>query len=371
MLFDILIAVAALYALVILLMTASVALGRWGSDRSYRPAVSIIIAARNEESNIAACLDSVDALTYPAALTEVIVVDDQSTDRTGVIIEEYVRRNPHFRLLPAKPSTGRLHGKVNAIAQGMEIARGEVVLFTDADCVVPTSWVEDTVKYYADRKVGLVAGFTLLEGSTVFARMQALDWFALFSVASAAARIGAPLTAVGTNLTVRRKAYQDVGGYEHIPFSVTEDYALFHAIAAGTANKVRFPMDPGTLVTSAPCHTWAELYHQKKRWFRGGRGMDLKSLLVFAVAYALNLLLLVAPFVVSSPYLWVPYALKVGVDFLLPLPSLALFRQWRVLVSFPLYEIYYFLYVLLYPPLVEFGGKIVWKERSYGRGSVG
>jgi 1,2-diacylglycerol 3-beta-glucosyltransferase len=364
MLIEVLVILTIAYGCLIFTFAVAAAASVYPAEDRHRPTVSIIVAARNEEKHIVGCIASLLNLTYPRDLLEIIIVDDRSTDATGALCARFTSENRHLRILSALPGSGHLRGKTNAVAQGIQASRGEVILFTDADCRVPRGWVEGTVRHYADPTVGVVAGFTFLRGSGWFARMQALDWFVLFSAAAATTRMRFPTTAVGTNLSVSRKAYDDIGGYEKIPFSVTEDYALFHAVT-GAGYRARIPMDPATLVESVPCESPRQLYDQKKRWFTGGRAMDIKSLMVFAVPYAFNLILLLGLVFLPGPTSLYALAVKLLVDFLLTLPAVIRFKRYELIPSFPLYVIYYWLYVLIYPPLVIPGGEVIWKERSF------
>jgi cellulose synthase/poly-beta-1,6-N-acetylglucosamine synthase-like glycosyltransferase len=306
-------------------------------------------------------------LTYPREKLEVLVVDDRSTDHTGEIVGTFSGRSTTIRLIRALPPTGHLQGKANAVTQGLDNARGEIVLFTDADCEVQPGWVEETVKYYADGRVGLVAGFTELKARSQFEKMQALDWFLLFSLAAAGIRLKQPFTAVGNNLSVTRAAYDAVGGYRSIPFSVTEDYALFHAVTSKGKFNARFPLDPGTLVFSRPCSTWRQLYNQKKRWFSGGRDMEPKNLLFFCVSYLFKLLLVLGLPAMWAAGAWLPWTAKALADFIVLAPALARFRRWNLLSAFFFLEIYLTLYVILYPPIVLAGSAVTWKDRSFRR----
>ncbi len=365
MLADLLLLFTALYLVQMVLFAVAAALAAYPSDSAYLPKVSIVIAARNEERNIGACLESLTNLTYPAAKLEIMIVDDRSTDGTQAIVKKFAGRHPTISLLVATPGSGQLRGKTNAVTQGIESTGGEIIMFTDADCAVPPRWVEETVKYYADERIGIVAGFTSLRADTPFAAMQAFDWFFLFSVAAATIRLHYPVTAVGNNLSVRRSAYEAAGGYRKIPFSVTEDYALFHAVTSQARFRARFPMNPLALVQSGACRTVKELHRQKLRWFTGGRDMDFKSMVIFSVSYLFDLLLLLSLFV--SPE-WVPAPLlcRIGADMLLMAPALTRFRKWKLAAVLPLFEVYYWIYVLLYPLLVLLGRKVVWKERVMG-----
>ena len=366
MIVSLLFVFSAVYFCMIVTFAAAAAASKPRRDEGFRPTVSIIIAARDEEDQIGTCLESIVALTYPQNLLDVIVVDDRSTDRTAEIVGRFTEKHSHLRLLRIQTESNLPPGKTNAVTNAVDISKGEILLFTDADCRVPPSWVEHTVTHYAEPSVGIVAGFTYLAGKSWFAAMQALDWFVLTSVAAATTRLGFPVTAVGTNLSVRRKAYDSVGGYRKIPFSVTEDYALFHAVTSSGEWKARFPMDRATIVESTPCLTAKQLFSQKKRWFTGGRGMDAKSILIFSFPYAFNLLILLGLFLSPLWAVGLAVAVKLAVDFLLCLPAVLRFGRRSLLFEYPIFEVYYYAYVLVFPLLVMFGAEITWKERKFG-----
>lgn len=166
-------------------------------------------------------------------------------------------------------SEAQLPGKSNALAQAIEKAHGEVILITDADCIVPNTWVEFTAKRYSG-DVGLIGGMTLQRSNNAFEGMQSLDWTYVLGVASSSAALGYPLGSIGNNLSFRKEAYEQVGGYKKIKFSVTEDYTLVQAIL-GTRNwDFLYPLDDKILVESRPCPTLKSLIQQKHRWEKGG-----------------------------------------------------------------------------------------------------
>src|SRR5437870_1094753 len=92
--------------------------------------VSAIIPARNEEANIERTLRSVAS---QEGVREIIVVDDQSTDRTGIILEGLASEIPQLRRIRIESLPEGWMGKANALATGARIASGEWLLFTDAD----------------------------------------------------------------------------------------------------------------------------------------------------------------------------------------------------------------------------------------------
>jgi cellulose synthase/poly-beta-1,6-N-acetylglucosamine synthase-like glycosyltransferase len=186
----------------------------------------------------------------------------------------------------------------------------------------------------------------------------------LLSAASGAARLRFPVTAVGNNFSLRRTAYERVGGYEGIPFSVTEDFSLFHAVTSSGLKAV-IPLDTNTTIESKACPTWKSLYEQRKRWFVGGRGMDLTRIVAFAFSFLLSLFVLLGLFFVPWPTWLISVGIKLTSDYLLAYPALkqlgkrSLTRHWLP------FGIYFAAYVSLLPFIVLLRPGIVWKERTF------
>ncbi len=325
----------------------------------YEPRVSVIVAARNEEAHIGECVASLLALEYPSDKLELVVVNDGSTDRTGEIVESY--RDPRLRCIPAGTARGNLRGKANAVAKGVDKTTGEIIMLTDADCIVPAGWIRETVKYF-EETTGVVGGYTLLRSRSLFEAVQTIDWIYLFNLASSMAGWGIPLTAIGNNFAVRRSAYYQVGGFSHIPFSVTEDYALARAVYEKTHYALKFPVDPGMLVESSPCRDIAQLFRQKQRWGVGGLDMVARGKIITAVGWFAKLSLFAAAF--SGKLALVLVLVVAGAELAFVGMPLKKFGRLSKLLYFPVFELYFTLYVLLIPFVAYFSKKVVWKERE-------
>lgn len=231
--------------------------------------VSILIAARNEADNILSCLQSVAALEYPSESLQVLIGDDASEDTTAALIDEFIRDKPHFERIeiqPANPSSS-LKGKTNVLAQLARRAKGEFLFFTDADIEVPRGWIENMLPHFKSN-VGIVTGITAIKGGGFLGLMQSLEWLFYLSFMRLLSLFGVPVTAMGNNMAVTRHAYEAVGGYETLGFSVTEDYALFRAVLEKGFGFVQL-FDRRVLTFSKPIPTYAQLLIQRKRWMYG------------------------------------------------------------------------------------------------------
>lgn len=328
------------------------------------PRVSVIVAARNEEENMLHCLKSLDKLEYPEEKFQIILVDDRSTDKTGNIIENFIINKPKFTKIVTKKEIGRLKGKTNALANALEIATGEIILTTDADCVMVPTWVKATVSYYKN-DVAMVNGFTTQTANSNFAGMQAIDFIYLLIVAAGTINLGTPISCIGNNMSYRKKAYFEVGGYENLPFSITEDFNLLKAINKLKKYKIIYPLDKDALVTSTACKNVKSLYHQKKRWSVGGLKAPWQGYVIFVFGYVTNILVLLTPLFFSKGWLYM-VLFKFAVDFFLLFPAYKRLSLVKDLKYFITFEIYYLFYVTLLPIIIfTTGQKVSWKGRKY------
>ncbi|HQJ47466.1 MAG TPA: glycosyltransferase, partial [Ignavibacteriaceae bacterium] len=139
------------------------------------PTATIIVAARNEEENILRTLTSLDKLEYPEGKLQILIVDDQSTDATGKIIDDFIKEKSHFKKITTEEHHTKLIGKMRALAYAIKEATGEVILTTDADCEVKPQWAKTVCSYYEDN-VAIVTGVTTQIADKWFHGMQAIDF---------------------------------------------------------------------------------------------------------------------------------------------------------------------------------------------------
>jgi len=325
--------------------------------------VTVIVAARDEESNILRCLKALDSQIYDENKLEIIIADDHSTDGTGKIIDGFIEGKKKFKkIIPGKES-GNLRGKANAIASAVKIAAGEIIMTTDADCEANPLWVKTVASYY-QKDVGAVNSYTTQQVSGGFSGMQAVDFIYLLAVASGTINISMPVSCIGNNMSYRKNAYNDAGGYENLPFSVTEDSNLLLAINKLKKYKLIFPLDKDALVTSLPCADLKTLFSQKKRWAAGGMGVPIYGAVMMAWALASNLCIFLTPLFFSQVCLYLTF-FKLSIDYFLLYfvhKQLGLTKNLRYFLNF---ELYYTLYVIVLPLALAFNRKVVWKGRKY------
>ncbi len=127
-------------------------------------AVSVIVPARNEERRLPACLEALARQDYPAY--EVIVVDDESTDRTAAVVRGTQRRHARLRLLPGAPLPQGWVGKPWALHQAAQAARGEWLFFVDADAICAPDTLRLLVAHAGAHALGALTLLPLQEVRT-------------------------------------------------------------------------------------------------------------------------------------------------------------------------------------------------------------
>ncbi|MFZ4621178.1 MAG: glycosyltransferase, partial [Bacteroidota bacterium] len=137
-----------------------------GTKRLFRPnqngiphSVSVIVAARNEEKNIAPLLESLTAQNYPAEKFEIIIVNDRSIDSTAAIVETFQKGSANIRLLTIEANTTDMPNKKNALRSGITEAKNDILVFTDADCVAGKGWLNSISDAFTE-DIGVVAGYS-------------------------------------------------------------------------------------------------------------------------------------------------------------------------------------------------------------------
>ena len=365
----ILISITFVYVLQAVLFIFS--LGRcYSKNTLFEPQVSIIIAARNEESNLPRCLLSLANLDYPSEKLEIILIDNNSTDNTYSILQNFARQHNCCKILQTTSVSTTLTGKANAIAQGIKNSSGEIIFLTDADCVVPKSWLKGLLPFFT-KNVDAVGGFTALEASVKgkgrnLQKAQSLDWLFLQSSAAGVSALGRPLTWMGNNLAFRRSAYVKIGGYHKLGFSVTEDFALLKALYESSKSSVRFILDQQSLMMSKPLNSLKAIYEQRLRWAVGGSNVHYLGKFLIGFGVIAHLLSLLSIFLIANSIFYLVLPLFVlSSDLALLANTCRRLKLTGYLSALSTFELLFTWYTLAVSFSLPFVSKVRWKGINY------
>jgi glycosyltransferase involved in cell wall biosynthesis len=191
------------------------------------PRISAIVPARNEEEVIAVCVAS---LTQQEEISELIVVDDQSADRTAEIVAGIMAKNPQVRLLKTEVLPAGWVGKNNAVWLGAQAATGDWLLFTDADAIHSGNSTGTALEIAREHDVALVS-FSPEQVMQTWYEKALIPYVycrlaRLFSYDDVNDPLKSAAAANGQFVMIRRDAYEAVGGHASVAGEILEDVAL-------------------------------------------------------------------------------------------------------------------------------------------------
>lgn len=227
---------------------------------AFRPHVSIIVPAHNEELVIESTLQSLSKLNYMNF--EVIVVDDGSTDDTAKIVKR-VQRQSSISIRLIKKKNG---GKASALNTGIENAEHDFIMCIDADSVVHPDSLKYGIRHFADPKIAAVGGFVEIDPTNaLISKFQEFEYtVGLNFVRRAIANYNVMPVIAGPSGIFRKEVLLDIGGYSENHFAEDADLTLRLA-----SNGYKIESEEKMIsYTQAPNNN-KDLLKQRYRWNRG------------------------------------------------------------------------------------------------------
>ncbi len=369
--------------------------------------LSIVIPARNEENNIENCIQSILENNYPINLFEIIIVDDHSEDNTASIVRKYASQNVKLILLKEFITDKINSYKKKAIEIAIAQATGALIITTDADCMVPQTWLHTMAHFYEEKKPAFIAAPVLIDisyslethtrnenaigsefehpstlsgegkGVRIF---QSMDFMTLQGITAAVVHKKQMTMCNGANMAYERAAFYEVGGFAGIDnIASGDDMLLMHKIYKQYPERVLFLKSKDAIVKTAPVNTIKQFFNQRIRWASKADKYDDKRILpVLILVYFFNILMLLLPlialfnncsipivntqFTILSLWLWM-FLLKIVVELFFLFPVASFFGKKSMLWFFPILQPFHICYTIIAGWLGKFG-KYTWKERK-------
>ena len=347
---------------------------QWTAISNDLPEISIWVACRNEEKNIVQCLTSLVNLKYPQEKIQILVGNDQSTDKTKDLVlafidsyisdtSEYNEKKAHLQLVDIEDDDSGLKAKARVMAQLDKFATGNYYLITDADVEVNQNWALGLLGSLSSN-MGVASGTTMVKSNGVWGWLQEIDWAYFMGLLNLISFSGIPATAVGNNMIMKKEAYWETGGYGKIQFSITEDYKLYSEICK-KGWKWNNVMSPEVLAFSDKIDGFIPLLHQRKRWLSGGKELPWYWWLLFGIYglfYFVMPILLIVNMQLGLLFWLVKFCLQtIQINKIYAL----LVQRKPPLTKHILYEFYMFLITIGTTIFFFLPAKTIWKERKY------
>jgi biofilm PGA synthesis N-glycosyltransferase PgaC len=340
--------------------------------------ISVIIPARNEEQNIGICLSSILHQNYPAHLFEVIVVDDHSTDTTARIVKSFAANNVKLISLKDFTDGSALNSyKKKAIDIAIQQSSGTLIVTTDADCIVPKTWLQCIATFYEQNHPALIAAPVAYYNENSFLKIfQSLDFITLQGITGASVHKKFHSMCNGANLAYERKAFDEVNGFNGIDSIASgDDMLLMHKIYKRYPERILFLKSTQAIVETQAMETLTDFFNQRIRWAsKSDKFEDKRIFSVLVLVYFFNVwlfLLTILGLVAligyhNSALMWLllfVFVIKVLIELLFIYPVATFFSKQKIISWFTFSQPFHILYTIIAGWLGKFGS-YKWKERK-------
>lgn len=336
-------------------------------DAMNLPKVSVIIALRNEEQNVANLINCLQNQLYPACLIQYVLVDDHSADQTMQMLKKASETLTGLQILSLPEGKD---GKKQALKAAVDIAEGELLVFTDADCRMTPYWIGSMVEAYLKTNGGLLlAPVKIAPVQSPFSLFQAFEFNSLMLATSGSAYFGMPLLGNGANLAYSSK-------YKHLALAAMDSPTCsgddMFVLQGFVKNKVPvfFLKEPKAMVETGAHESLWLLLQQRIRWAHKNKYFGFNAsnffgtIVYFSNATVLMGLMLALFFPAYAWFSLVLFFLKTGVDLILTGAGSGFFGLKKYLWTIPLFEIPLMAFYTVTGLAVFFPG-FIWKGRAY------
>ncbi len=332
-------------------------------DLKPKTSFTIIVPFRNEAENLPVLLESLEKMNYPFDLFEVLLVDDESTEKFQIL-------NSKFQLTIIDNIRTSNSPKKDAITTAIQKIKTEWVITTDADCVIPKNWLLTLDNYIQTHDVSMIAGaVNYLVNESFLHHFQQLDLASLQGATIGSFGIGKGFMCNGANLAYSKSLFHSLNGFEgNGTIASGDDVFLLQKAMQQFPNKVHYLKSEDFIVSTKPLNNWKSLFYQRVRWaskttsYQSTFGKML-GLIVFGGNLGLLFVVWSLLFGVGNPYiLCFVFLCKLSIDFVLIHKTNTFLKSKTTsyvtsALLYPFFSVAVALYALV--------GKYEWKGRRF------
>lgn len=339
-----------------------------------RTHISVLVAARNEEASIGACVQSILAQDYPPQHFDLTVIDDHSTDGTAAQLAQF--HDPRLQVLPLADFAHERQlssPKKAAIATGIQKSTGHLIVTTDADCIVPPRWLRSIAYCHEHTGAQFIAAPVAFQPEQgLLGRFQSLDFAGMMLLTGAGIQGRFQYLCNGANLAYTRDLFHRVGGFsgtEHLASG--DDMFLQHKVLALQPSTITFLKDPAAIVLTAAQPHLRAFISQRLRWAsKSAQYGDLRVTAILAGVFFLCWGILLSGLLSWAwpswflPVFMVLLTTKALADYLMLRRAARWFGRQDLMRSFLAAQAMHILYIASIGLLANLVKKYQWKGRA-------
>jgi poly-beta-1,6-N-acetyl-D-glucosamine synthase len=271
--------------------------------------VSVVVACRNEQEALPCLLNCIATQSYPENLFEVIIVNDNSEDKTYEIAAG-------FRGISSILSiNNRGEGKKQALRTGINAAKGNLIITTDADCTMGKNWIRTIAAFYEMYNDDLIICSVQIESATgFFGKLEELEFLSLQGITAGSALYKNPTMCNGANLAFTKEAYLTHSDKLHDEINSGDDIFLLHSLKEKTRSKISWLESFEAMVTTKSSSPLSSFLKQRSRWISKGKAYKDRYTISLGIVTFITVILQISYLILSLIYpalIWVFLSLVV------------------------------------------------------------
>lgn len=255
---------------------------------------SLIIAAKNEEENIPRLIESLKKLNYPSNDFEVVIIDDNSSDRTFETVLKEIKNINNFSVY--KVENKKLPAKKGALEYGVSKAQNPFILITDADCTVSPNWINSYNKRFNSGYDFLFGIAPFYQEKSLINKISCFENLRTSILTFSSALAGFPYSASARNFGFSKAAFDKLSGYKNTAETLSGDDDLLLREAVKKKMKIGVISDDDCFVLSKAKKSFSEYFKQKTRHTKTSLHYLLRHKLLLGFWHVLNIAFLFSIF---------------------------------------------------------------------------
>jgi cellulose synthase/poly-beta-1,6-N-acetylglucosamine synthase-like glycosyltransferase len=254
------------------------------SNSGSTPFLSLLIPFHNEKNFLAETLNSLLKQTLGEENYEVIWIDDRSDDSGASVLEKNIVDLKNHQLIKIVEEPEDKRGKRAALNTGAKLARGSVLVFSDADCRFPEKWLENIYSLFNSRDLDVYSGTVIKESSGFLGGMLQIETSLHSALGQAMIGLGFPTLAFGANWAVKTELFKKAGAFNETGKSLSGDDDLLLQKLSGLTKKIFW--DPDNIIYTRGASDWQEWFRQKRRHIGASRYYRKEAKLFYGIYHS-------------------------------------------------------------------------------------
>lgn len=257
---------------------------------------SVVVAAKNEEENIINLIAALDNLDYDKNLYEVIIVDDNSFDKTYEKAFKQIKDKENFLIISAKKKT--FPGKKGALTIGIEKAQNDIIMITDADCIPQKDWLKVYSGLFSKGYDFIFGAAPFFKDKSFINKLSCFENIRSSILTFSTAIFGIPYSAAARNFGFKKSSFEKIKGYSNTLETLSGDDDLLLREAVKNKMRIGLATDIYSFVYSKTKDNIKDYLKQKARHTETSLHYLLSHKFLLGLWHLMNLLFLCSPLLI-------------------------------------------------------------------------